>query len=163
MNLGLKITKKLSFNLNLNGQYNIINATIDGIDLSNRGYNGFAKLMMQYKQNDKLSFQLNGNYESPEIIPQGRTISRYFIDLSLRKDFGNRWSMNLSANDLLNSKRWGTVIDTPGLRQTTSRRWDVRNYRINLTYKFGESDPAIFRKRSLRKIENGGGGGDEGF
>ncbi len=162
-NFGLTFNKKISFNLNLNGQYNIINATILGQDISNTGYNGFAKLMVQYKQNDKLSFQLNGNYESPEIIPQGRTIARYFIDFSVRKDFGTRWSLNLSANDLFNSRRWGNVIETPELNQVTSRRWDVRNYRFNLTYKFGESDPSFFRKRSLRRSEGGGGGGDDGF
>ncbi len=72
-------------------QYTKVNAKVDETDLSNEGFNWEAKLTANYKISsaspiwNKLGFQVVGEYESPEVIPQGKRKERYSVDLALRR------------------------------------------------------------------------------
>ena len=145
-------------------QYRTVNANVKGLDLSNEGFNWEAKLTANYKivaENksffNDMSFQLMGEYESPEVIPQGKRAAQYQVDLAMRKDFlkNKKGTLTFAVNDLFNTNRDGVIYDTERFYQTSFRRRNVRNVRLTFSYKFGDANFSLFRKGNDR------GGGDD--
>ena len=139
-----------------NFQYRSVKATANGIDLSNTGFNWDAKLMVNYKIVAKklplfnnLSFQLSAQYESPEVIPQGKTKSEFESDFAMRKDFlkDKKATLTFGINDIFNTRRWGNVYDTPSFYQDSYRRWSVRTFRISFSYRFGNADFSLLNRK----------------
>ncbi|HZI53337.1 MAG TPA: outer membrane beta-barrel protein, partial [Chitinophagaceae bacterium] len=96
-------------------------------------------------------------YESAEVIPQGRRTPEYRVDLAVRKEFlkNNKASLTFAINDIFNTQRWGVIYDTETFYQESYRRWNVRNFRVTFSYKFGKAD------FSLSNRNNRDGGDDE--
>jgi outer membrane receptor protein involved in Fe transport len=151
--LGAELTLNQTFGKfeivpSVNMQYRKVKAVVRNLNLSNQGFNWESKLMMNYKIGAKpglfknTSFQLTGEYESREVIPQGRNKEQYQMDFALRKEFlKNRIAaVTLAVNDVFNSNRWGQIYDTENFYQDAYRRWNVRNFRISFSYRFGKSD-----------------------
>ena len=146
------------FNLvpSFNVQYRTVKANINDLDLSNEGVNWEVELMADYKIVTKsksifnnLSFQVNGEYESAEVIPQGKRKPEYGMDFAMRKDFlkNNKATITLGINDVFNTQRWGTIYDTETFYQDSYRRWNVRNFRITFSYKFGKADFSLSKRQ----------------
>ena len=167
LTLQQKIGKNFDFTPTMNLQYTKVNAKLAKVDLSNEGFNWEAKLIANYKISskskifNKLGFQAIGEYESPEILPQGKRKEQYSVDLALRKDFlkNNMGTITFSLNDVFNTNRWGTIYDTENFYQDSYRRRNVRNFRVTFTYKFGKADFSLFKK----KDNNEGGEGEGRF
>ena len=104
--------------------------------------------------------QVNGEYEGPRIQPQGRSIAQYGIDFSLNHDVTRKVSMLLSVNDVFFTRKWGNIVDTPSLYQESFRRREMRFVRLTLTWKFGEQNTSLFRRRQQQRQEPGTTGGD---
>ena len=141
-------------------QYQKVNAVIDKLDLSNEGFAYEAKLVTNYKIETKrskffnnLNFQLIGEYESWEVLPQGKRKPQYSLDAAIRKDFlkNNKASLTFSVNDVFNSNRFGTVYDTDRFYQDSYRRRNVRGFRITFSYRFGKSDFKLLRREGDRE------------
>lgn len=136
-------------------QYQKVNAVIDQLDLSNEGFTYEAKLITNYKIETKrsklfnnLGFQLIGEYESWEVLPQGKRKPQYSLDAALRKDFlkNNKASLTFSVNDVFNSNRFGTIYDTETFYQDSYRRRNVRSFRLSFSYRFGKADFKLLRR-----------------
>lgn len=160
-----KAGKNFEITPTFNLQYRTVNAKIKNLDLSNKGLNWEAKLISNYKIETKqrsvfnnLSFQLIVDYESPTVIPQGKRKSEFTTDFAIKKEFlkDKKASLTFAINDLFNTRRWGTIYDTEQFYQDSYRRWNVRNFRISFSYKFG--DPKFTLGRSGRR---GGGDNDD--
>ncbi|MDX2045710.1 MAG: outer membrane beta-barrel family protein [Chitinophagaceae bacterium] len=157
-----KIGKRFEITPTANAQYRKVKASIKNANIGNEGFNWEGKLILNYQTGDIPSaflrffnFQLIGEYESREVIPQGRTLPEYSVDLAIRKDLwpDKRASLTLSVNDLFNTLRYGTIYDTDNFYQEGYRRWNVRTFRLTFTYKFGKSDFQLFKRNDNR--ENG--------
>ena len=150
---------------NVNLQYRKVKAVVGDMNLSNQGFNWEGKLIMNYKFGTKSSvlkntnLQLTGEYESREIIPQGRNKEQYEMDFALRKEFlkNRAAAVTFAINDIFNSDRWGQIYDTENFYQDAYRRWNVRNFRVSFSYRFGKSDFRI----GQRENKTGGGGDDD--
>ena len=96
-------------------------------------------------------------YESAEVIPQGKRKPQYGVDFAMRKDFlkNNKATLTFGINDIFNTQRWGVIYDTETFYQDSYRRWNVRNFRVTFSYKFGKAD------FSLSNRNNRGGGDDD--
>ncbi len=149
-----KFNKKFDITPTVNGEYQMVNADIKNLDLSNEGFNWEAKLIANYKITteqpsffNNFSFQTIGEYESPRILPQGKRIPEYSVDVALRKDFlkNKKASVTFSVNDIFWTDRDGSIYDTEIFYQETNRR-NLRTFRLNLSYKFGGSDVKIFNR-----------------
>lgn len=132
----------------INMQYRTVNAKVNNLNLTNKGFNWQAKLMSSYKIQtaqpsmfNNLSFQFIADYESPSVIPQGKRLAQFDVDMAIKKEFlkNKKASLTFAINDLFNSSRWGTIYDTPQFYQDAYRRWNVRNFRLSFSYKFGDS------------------------
>lgn len=149
------LAKNFDIVLTIQMQYQKVNAVVDELDLSNEGFQYEAKLTTNYKivtQRSKLfnnlSFQLIGEYESWEIIPQGKRKPQFYMDAAIRKDFlkNNKASLTFSVNDVFNTNRWGTIYDTERFYQDSYRRRNVRGFRLTCSYRFGKSDFKLLRR-----------------
>ncbi|MBX2972256.1 MAG: outer membrane beta-barrel protein [Flavobacteriales bacterium] len=127
----------------------------------NEGTNWNSKLMVNYRFLKDWTVQVNGEYESPRIQPQGVTLSQYGVDASVSHDFTRKLTGVLSVNDIFFSRRWGNTVDTPLLYQESYRRREMRFVRFTLTWKFGEQNASLFRKRGQQPRDPGQSGGGE--
>mgnify|MGYP003574859239 FL=1 len=160
-----KFTENFDITPTVNLQYRTVKANVNEQDLSNEGFNWDAKLIANYKlvtpRNkvlNNLGFQLTGEFESAQVIAQGKEKAQYGFDFAMKKDFlkNNRATVTFAVNDVLNSYRWGTIYDTENFYQDSYRRWNVRSFRLTFSYKFGDSNFSFTNNR------RNGGGGDEG-
>lgn len=87
-----------------------------------------------------LSLQVNGRYNAPTVIAQGRREGNYRLDASLRKDFG-KWSVSINARDILDSRRFETVTYGNGYTQTSKNWGGGRRFQLTLSYSFGNMKP----------------------
>jgi len=151
-----KIGANFDITPTINAEYQKVKAEVNGLNLSNDGINWEAKLIANYRITtekpslfNNFSFQAIGEYESPRIIPQGRRIPEYSVDLALRKEFGKnkRASATFSVNDLFWTERNGTIYDTKTFYQESYRR-NVRTFRLNLSYRFGSADFKVFDRNN---------------
>lgn len=159
-----KMNKSFEITPTINLQYRTVNAKVNNLDLTNKGFNWQAKLMSSYKietagpsMYNNLSFQFIADYESPTVIPQGKRLAQFDVDVAIKKEFlkNKKASLTFAVNDVFNSSRWGTIYDTPQFYQDAYRRWNVRNFRLSFSYKFGDS------KFTLIKSGNKRGGNDD--
>ena len=149
---------------NVNLQYRKVKAVIGDLNLSNQGFNWESKLILNYKFSTKsqvlknTSLQLSGEYESREVIPQGRNKEQYEVDFALRKEFLKKKAaaITFAVNDVFNSDRWGQIYDTENFYQDAYRRWNVRNFRVSFSYRFGKSDFKIGQRENRNRT-----GGDD--
>jgi outer membrane receptor protein involved in Fe transport len=161
------VTKKFFDNLeltyNVDLQYRNTNAKVNDIDLSNSGFYWDTKLITNYKivtpqksLFNNLGFQLIANYEAPRIIPQGKTKEQFVADFAMRKEFlrNKKAAISFNINDIFNTRRWGTIYDTEDFYQDSYRRWDVRTFRLTFSYKFGNGDFDIFKKKNGNTADN---------
>ncbi|MBE7169127.1 MAG: TonB-dependent receptor [Williamsia sp.] len=143
-------------------QYRKVQTGADKLSISNKGLNWGAKLVTSYKivtrhptLFNNFSVQFFGEYQSRQVIPQGYQSARFNADLALRKEFmkNRKAAVTFSINDLFNTNRFGTIYDTPAFYQDGYSRRNVRNFRLNFTYKFGKSDFYLFKKREPKTEE----------
>jgi outer membrane receptor protein involved in Fe transport len=162
LTLQQKFSKNFDITPSMNINYRNVKAGAAQQNLSNEGWNWSSKLTANYKIEtqhpslfNKLSFQLTAQYESPRVIPQGKRLERFDSDFGLKKDLfkNDKGSITFSVNDILNTHRYGVIYNTETFYQESYRRWNVRNFRITFSYKFGNSDFSLFK----RSRDNGGG------
>ena len=150
-----KIGTAFDFTPNFNAQYRDVKATVNGMDLSNQGFNWSTKLMANYRVTgvrskfaNNFSFQLSGEYESPRVMPQGKQKEQYNMDFAIRKDLfkDKAGTITFNINDVFNSRRWGSITDTESFYQDSYRRWNVRSFRMTFSYRFGKQFEMFKRK-----------------
>lgn len=154
---------------NINMQYRKVKAVVGDLNLNNQGFNWETKLIVNYTLTAKpavlnrMNFQLTSNYESREVIPQGRNKAQFVTDFALRKEFmkKNAASLTLSINDVFNTNRWGQIYDTENFYQDSYRRWNVRNFRLTFSYRFGNRDFNLFGSQREGRRGGGGDGSDD--
>ena len=160
----LTIWKGLEATLNGNLQWVQISLRQNGVDYSNSGFNFNGKANLLQKLPKGFSLQINGDYDGPQATPQGHSLERYSMDLTLRKDLNKRFFLTASANNLFDSRGWGSYYQTPYFEQESFRSWGGREFRINATWRFGKQDVQLFGKRGTPsdRTEPGKRSGDEG-
>jgi outer membrane receptor protein involved in Fe transport len=170
LNLQHRFSDRFDIMPTVNLQYRHVKAQSGDLNLENRGFNWDAQLNANYRTAskkellDKLAFQLSGRYRSANVIPQGRTISELRVDFAIRRDIlkDNKGSVVFAIDDVLNTRRWGSIIETSNFIQDSYSRWNVRSFRLTFSYRFGAKDFQFANKRKGSGEGFDGGGGFEG-
>jgi iron complex outermembrane receptor protein len=160
--------KKLDITLTGNVFYTSITGNVADVRVTNSGWSWLGKAIISYKLPLDFTIQANGTYESPKILPQGKTIPMGYFDLSISKDFMGFITLNLTVSDVLNSRTNGTqyyqasensgTTFVPGFTQDSARRRDQRFAKLGVSFRFGKMDASFFKKK---KSGNGQQGGDD--
>ncbi|MBZ4192426.1 TonB-dependent receptor domain-containing protein [Niabella beijingensis] len=140
------ITNVYSFNLNGNIYRNQINAfTVENLYPRPNTFSadeqtaisGNVKLNNTFKFSKGWNAQLTAVYLAPDIIPQGRILSRFSIDAGLKKAVqkGNG-EVFFNATDLLNTMVIRRQIQGMGFNYTSDDYYETQVIRIGYSYKF---------------------------
>jgi iron complex outermembrane receptor protein len=134
------ITKWWDATTNLNFFQTDINADNLAQGLSNSGFSWFAKLNSNMKLLNTYTFQVTGNYNAGNYIPQGKVLPSGGMDLAIRRDFFKHrtGTVVLSLSDVFNTERSRVDTYTPGVFfQDAITKPETRVLKINFTYSFG--------------------------
>ena len=163
--LKIYAVKKLDITLTGNVFYTDIVGSSSENNVSNTGWSWLGKAMISYKLPMDIVIQVNGTYEAPKILPQGKTIPMYYFDLSLSRDFGFV-TLNFTVSDVLNSRTSGSHLTEVGQDPNMisyvdqSRRRDQRYAKLGISFRFGKIDASLFKKKRPQMPDQGG---DLGF
>jgi outer membrane receptor protein involved in Fe transport len=148
-NAGYELIAKISPSnaFDLTGNVNIYYKNIDGDPAlglrATSGYAWNANLTANIKPFKKLGFQIRGDYQGPQVVPQGRADAVYGIDGGVRYDITKKLSFSVNGRDLLNTRKFANNVtyDNPALNyyssQYSQRRFATGVYIATLSYRFG--------------------------
>lgn len=135
-----ELAKNVSLNFSSNTFFNTINASNLGYATRKSDVSWSAKLGATVRLPGSTLVQFNTNYQSSRLTPQGTRRPSFVANIGLRKDIMNRkMAVVLTVSDIFNSRKDGSVLDTPTLRQEIVRRRSSRVVYAGLIYHFGKS------------------------
>jgi outer membrane receptor protein involved in Fe transport len=144
--LSQNLEKWATFNLNLNGYRNTIDAftVINRYPVINTFYAGQQQLFSgNVKVNGlfhlprQLDAQFTAIYLAPDLVPQGRIDSRFSVDLGLKKIVQKgkgEWFLN--ATDVANTLRIRREVQGEGFRYVSTDYYETQVVRLGYGYKF---------------------------
>ena len=151
----LKLT--LAKDLELTTNLNVFNLKIETQTTTNKGWALNGKFNLTYKLPKKLkafSLQLQGSYESDQIIAQGSRKGIAFADFAVKYSFWKMANLTLQVSDITNSRREVLYISDATITQESMRRRDLRYVKLTFQMPFGKMDSSIFRKAKDARRNN---------
>jgi len=126
----------------------------DGSNLKNSGYMGRIFGGMQYNFPHSFTLSLNGGVSSPNLNLQGNSSGYHFSSLALSKSFmQKKLTISLSGQNVYENKiSYNYTNQTDQFRMISNYSYLSRNFRIDISYRFGEMKQQI--KKVQRGIEN---------
>lgn len=144
--LSQDITKLLSFNLNLNGYHNRLNAftvlnkypqETTYSSPTRQIFSGNAKLNTFFHLPLKFEIQLSAIYLAPDLIPQGKIGHRFALNLGVKKVIQKgKGELFLNATDLANTMVTREDIRGNGFNYVGYDYYETQVIRIGYSYKF---------------------------
>jgi hypothetical protein len=144
--LSQNVSNWATLNLNLNGYRNIIDSfsVVNKYPVENTYsaaredmYSGNIKFNGLFHLPKQLEAQLSAIYQAPDLIPQGKTFSRFSIDLGFKKGIQKgKGEVFLNATDVANTLRLKKEVKGNGFRYTSTDYYETQVFRIGYNYKF---------------------------
>jgi outer membrane receptor protein involved in Fe transport len=131
----------LSTQLSLNGFYDRIDASNLGYNIRSSAYSWSGTLSFNFNITKTTMFQVNSNYRSLRLTPQGEIGPSYAVNCGLRQDlFNERVSLTATVSDIFNTLKQNTTLNTPDLNDYSTRQRDGRIIYFGVTYHFGKTE-----------------------
>ena len=144
--LNQKVSDVYSFNINGNIYRNQIDAfTVQNLYLEPNTFSaaqqtaisGNLKLNNTFRFAQGWDAQLTAVYLAPDIIPQGKIMSRFSIDAGVKKSIQKgKGELFFNATDLLNTMVIKRKIDGMGFHYTSDDYYETQVIRLGYSYKF---------------------------
>jgi len=160
----------------LNANINFYNSKINTSNITENSqpalWSYFAKMNNNFKLPKNFKIQLSGTYQSKTNLPvnqntgngpggggpfmggaqssaQGYIKSNYGVDVALQKSFlkNNAASLTLSVNDIFRTRRYDQYSESAFFIQNTHRLGDAPMVRLNFSWRFGQMDLSLFKRR----------------
>lgn len=144
--LSQKVKDWLILNLNMNGYKNIV----DSFSVTNKYpqenvfsaaresiFSGNIKLNAMFQLPRKIEAQLTVVYLAPDLVPQGKVLSRFSVDVGLKKTIqkGNG-ELFVNATDIANTFRLKREVKGNGFHYVSTDYYETQVVRIGYSYKF---------------------------
>ena len=139
--------KGLDATWNMNLYYTIIDASYNNTTISNQGFYYNTKLNLIYHLPKNFSVQLSGSYESPKIIPQGKTKEVYYADCGISKEIKKFITLTFSVSDIFDTKGQGSLVTTDQYIQNYWSRRETRYVKFTVMIRFGKADASVFKRK----------------
>ncbi len=156
---GLELTANVdvgghvTLNFSSNTFFNTIDAANLGYSSSRSDVSWLAKAGVSVRLSPTTQFQLNGNYASARLTPQGERRPTFVANAGFRHDLWlKKAALVLTVSDLFNSLKEENVIDTPLLHEDLVRRRSARIVYLGFSYNFGQ--PGKKAKDDPLKFDN---------
>jgi iron complex outermembrane recepter protein len=134
------------------------------VDLDAFGYTFYAQNSLKFAKT--WTAELSGFYNAPTIY-QGsfKANALWSVDAGLQKQlFNNKINIKASVSDLFNSLKFKGITEFAGQRSEFSSRWESQQFKLSLSYRFGNNGVKAARQRNTgaeeetKRVSNGGGG-----
>lgn len=127
LELSLTQTVTTWWKLTANGSYYRNQVASYSGDGTRAGFTGTAYLLNQFSPTKKLALQLSGDYRAPLVVPQGRLLAVYGVDVALRQRlFSDRAALTLRVSDVFNTRRQYTQLAADGLTTDLQTKYETR-------------------------------------
>lgn len=140
------IERLATLNLNLNGYRN----TIDAFSVLNMYptenvfsakkqeiFSGSVKLNWLLHLAKQVDLQFSAVYVAPDVVPQGKTYSRFWIDLGAKKSIQKgKGEIFVNASDIANTSRLKREVIGQRFRYVSSDYNETQVFRMGYNYKF---------------------------
>lgn len=144
--LSQTVNKWLTLNMNLNGYHNIIDSfsvlnkyPVENVYSAPREsiYSGNIKFNALFRFPKKLEGQLTAIYQAPDLVPQGKTFSRFSIDLGLKKTIQKGMGeVFMNATDIANTLNLRKEIKGNGFSYISTDYYETQVIRVGYNFKF---------------------------
>ena len=144
--LSQDIEKWATLSLNVNGYKNTISAfTVVNLypeeNIFSAGeqeiLSGNVKLNALLHLPKQFDVQFTSVYLAPDIIPQGKTYSRFYIDMGIKKSIQKgKGELFLNATDVANTLRIKKKITGEGFNFVSTDYYETQVFRVGYSYKF---------------------------
>lgn len=134
------------FNLNFNGYQNIIEpfSVVNMYPQENTFsagrqeiFSGSIKFNSLLHLPSNYDVQLTSVYMAPDVVPQGKTYSRFYIDLGVKKSLQKgKGEVFLNATDIANTLRIKREVKGDGFNYVSTDYYETQVFRLGYTYKF---------------------------
>ncbi len=149
-----QIAKIINLNFSASGFYSQIDASNIGYSNAKSTFSWNAKLNAAISITKTTLFQINGQYRSEVLTPQGFRKPSWVVNLGFRQDFfKKKLSLIATVSDLFNSQAWKSSVNTPILVQESIRRRDARVIYGGLVFNFGTTGKK--QKEAKFEFDNG--------
>lgn len=133
----------LSF-YNINASFSAFSISIedigDGSEISKNLLSWNAKLVNTFTISDEGKLQVTGNYTAPTAIPQGESISVYFIDIGYQhKILKGRGRIGAVVTDVFNTQESGFITSDSNFAFSRIFKQDTRAVMVTFGYSFRSS------------------------
>ncbi len=144
--------------INFNFFRNIIEGDYNGESLNADTYTWSGRVNSKITLWKKINYQVNGFYRAPQNTPQGQRLAYYAIDMGLNRDILNgNGTINVSVQDLLNSRKWRGITQGAEFYQESSFQWRSRQFMVSFVYRLNQ------KKKGGGRERGGDYEGGEGF
>ncbi|HEX8656558.1 MAG TPA: outer membrane beta-barrel family protein, partial [Hymenobacter sp.] len=105
-------------------------------------FTGTAYLLNTFSPMKTLALQLSGNYRAPLVVPQGRLLAVYGVDVALRQRLlHDRAALTLRVSDVFNTRRQYTQLGAEGLAADIQTKYETRVGYLGFTWFLGTNKP----------------------
>ena len=137
----VSMSNLFSMMMSFNGFYNQIDASNLGYNGNSSAYSWDGTLSFNINLAKSTMFQVNSNYRSIRLTPQGKTEPSYAVNCGLRQDLLNdKISLVLTVSDLFNTMKYKNTLNTTDLYDYSVRQRDGRIMYFGVTYHLGKPD-----------------------
>jgi outer membrane receptor protein involved in Fe transport len=151
-----KLSKTLSYNVSGTFLWNEIDPRAAGVPAPRSGTTGTVRANLTWQPTARDFFQASGSYSGKQLIAQGYRESGGMLNLGYRRKFTDRFSLVLTAQNVLDTARQTLAIDTPTIRDRITQKGVGQIFFLGLTYNLGSQGG---RKRPDAGIEFDPGAG----
>ena len=148
INLRMKLTKNLTMSSNLLVEN--VKVSFNKIYSSNYIFTGNTNLSYTFSKG--YTARLRANYSSTAFLLQEKRLPYSGIEISLNKNIGKKWILDVRARDFLNSSSIRiNTLSSSLFNQENKTNLNLAVYAIAMTYNFGKID---FSNQTKVKINN---------
>jgi Outer membrane protein beta-barrel family/Carboxypeptidase regulatory-like domain/TonB-dependent Receptor Plug Domain len=154
---------------NLNTYYSMYRADFGGgnrkVNVNVFSYNLYMQNSLKLDKKKLWTAELSGFYNAPSIW-QGTFKSKalWAIDGGLQKTiFKGKGNLKVAVSDIFHTLKWRGTSNFAGQTTIASGNWESRQFKINLSYRFGSNQVKAARNRKLgaeeenQRTQSGGG------
>lgn len=106
-------------------------------------FTGTAYILNTFSPTKTLAVQASGSYRAPLVVPQGRLLAVYGVDVALRQRLlHDRAALTLRVSDLFDTRRQHTQLEAAGLTADLLTKYETRVGYLGFTWFLGTNKPA---------------------
>jgi iron complex outermembrane recepter protein len=153
--LGMPVTKWWDSYTNLSPFYKEFKGEIPEGKLDNTtwGMNWYSSHNFSLPKKWKVQLSTWGNIATQEAMASTAWLGSVNTGIS-KSVFNDKLNLRLSVTDIFNTQRWRQEVNFGNVNYNYQRKWESRNIRLQLTWKFGKTSFKARERESGAQIEN---------